>query len=152
MPLGLGFLLSSGDKARAYEIRKASMLDQLKKAKQVIVMRRDLKNTQGHKVRTGKLIAQGAHASIKAYKSADRNDAAFIEWDTKSFTKITLGVDSLEELLTVLHKAAHHGLNVVMIEDDGTTEFGGKHTITCLGIGPHYAYQLDKATGDLKPF
>lgn len=34
--------------------------------KQVIVLRTDLRNAQGHKIRTGKLIAQGAHASLKA--------------------------------------------------------------------------------------
>ena len=31
--------------------------------KQVIVVRKDLKNTQGHKVRTGKIIAQACHAA-----------------------------------------------------------------------------------------
>lgn len=34
--------------------------------KQVIIMRTDLRNAQGQKIRTGKLIAQGSHASLKA--------------------------------------------------------------------------------------
>ena len=35
-------------------------------AKQVIVMRSDLKNKDGHRLPKGKLIAQGAHASTGA--------------------------------------------------------------------------------------
>ena len=36
----------------------------MNKAKQIIIIRTDLKNHQGQKVRTGKLIAQACHASI----------------------------------------------------------------------------------------
>ena len=36
----------------------------MKTVKQIIVMRKDLRNTKGEKIRTGKLIAQGAHASM----------------------------------------------------------------------------------------
>lgn len=35
-------------------------------SKQIIVMRIDLRNAQGQKIRTGKMCAQAAHASLKA--------------------------------------------------------------------------------------
>lgn len=53
-------------------------------------MRKDLRNVRNEKVHTGKLISQGAHASMKAYKQADRNDAAFRDWDEGIFTKLLL--------------------------------------------------------------
>ena len=37
-----------------------------KQSKQILVIRRDLKNTKGEKVRTGKLTSHCAHASVKA--------------------------------------------------------------------------------------
>lgn len=124
----------------------------MKQSKQVIVMRSDLKNSQGQKVRTGKLISQGAHASILAYKLADRNEAAFIDWDTNCFTKITLKVNSEEELKEIFNQAVTANLNVAPIIDNGTTEFGMVHTFTCLAIGPHWADDIDKVTGNLSTF
>ena len=41
------------------------MVRHMSDIKQVIVMRKDLRNTEGHKIHTVKLIAQGCHASMK---------------------------------------------------------------------------------------
>lgn len=130
--------------------------------KQVIVMRTDLRNTEGHKVRSGKLIAQGAHASLGAvlpYVSALDGDAPPVdqwakvrEWLDGDFTKITLRVDSEEELLDVYKQAQEAGMIAYLIKDNGTTEFGGVPTITCCAIGPESEEALDRVTGGLKLF
>lgn len=121
-------------------------------AKQVIVFRKDLRNTEGHKIRSGKIGAQCAHASLAAYKTADKIDNAFISWDNGTFAKIVLAVDSEQELLDVYHKAISDGLNVALITDSGFTEFGGALTHTCLCIGPHYHREIDPVTEHLKPY
>ena len=136
-------------------------------------MRGDLKNTQGNKVHTGKLIAQAGHAFCGALNQAMLGpyeevkariekiqkhgdiegypcDSYFIagnevkfnsaldEWMRNSFAKVTLKVNSEEELLEVYNAALEAGLNVVLITDNGTTEFGGVKTNTCIGIGPDF--------------
>jgi peptidyl-tRNA hydrolase, PTH2 family len=123
--------------------------------KQVIVIRRDLK------MRRGKEIAQGSHASGAwlAYDVAASLDAGGIAtvtldsvavaWITGSFRKITLQVQSEEELVTLHEAALAKGLRSHLIRDSGRTEFGGVPTITALGIGPDLAASIDEITGDL---
>ena len=121
--------------------------------KQVIVIRKDLK------MRRGKEIAQGAHASMAflSYLVQDaliRNSiplltAEQIEWVKGRFTKICLQVNSEEELLDIKKKAEEAGLVVHLITDAGLTEFDGVPTNTCLAIGPHDSEKIDKVTGHL---
>jgi peptidyl-tRNA hydrolase, PTH2 family len=142
--------------------------------KQVIVMRTDLRNTNGNKIRTGKLISQGAHASMKAILDlmSQVNDWKFISTDGKEgfqtrylkidattplnywlnglFTKICLSVDSEQELLDIYNKAKDNGLICSLITDSGLTEFNGVPTITCCAIGPSFSEDIDKITGHLK--
>ena len=125
--------------------------------KQVIVIRRDLR------MRRGKEIAQGAHASMAwlrqrvqpvlrpaghpdrlAFSEAER------EWLDGSLRKVTVKVGSEAELLAVFEKAVGAGLVVHLITDRGLTEFGGVPTHTCLGIGPDYDDRIDPVTGDLE--
>lgn len=134
--------------------------------KQVIVMRGDLKSTEGHKVRSGKLIAQGAHAAMgailpyvkpfsgSATKYADyvKKRARVEEWLEGSFTKVTLKVNSLDELHEVCLAAKDAGLIWQTITDNGTTEFGGVPTVTCAAIGPATEEELAPITGHLKTF
>jgi PTH2 family peptidyl-tRNA hydrolase len=125
--------------------------------KQVIVMRKDLN------MRKGKMIAQGAHASIAfltraATIDADtgmlrtnlKNPAEVSEWMTKGFTKICLSVDSEEALDIVYQQAIAAGLNAILITDSGLTEFGGIPTKTCCAIGPDLNEEIDKITAGLK--
>jgi len=133
--------------------------------KQVIVMRKDLK------MRRGKEIAQGAHASMKwlveRVRSHDAENRApnggwdcnhggvqfrapEQEWIDGLFTKICLQVDSPEELTRIYHTALHNGLMVYMITDSGATEFNGVPTQTCLAIGPEYSERIDPITQHLK--
>lgn len=121
--------------------------------KQVIVMRHDLK------MRRGKQIAQGAHASISfltrrlqqyGHTSLANCSTAEREWLTGSFAKVCCRVDSAEELLEICDKAKAAGLEVHLITDSGKTEFHGEPTDTCLAIGPDDAAKIDTITGHLQ--
>ncbi len=125
--------------------------------KQVIVIRRDLR------MRRGKEIAQGAHASMawlaervlaRLTPAGSVADVQLSEaeraWLTSSFRKVTVKVGSEQELLAVYAKALEDGLVAHLVTDRGLTEFGGIPTRTCLGIGPDYDDLIDPVTGDLE--
>ena len=125
--------------------------------KQVIVIRRDLK------MRRGKEIAQGAHASMAWLRQrimphltpagrADQVQLSTAEraWLELSMRKVTVKVGSEQELLDVYDKALGAGLVVHLITDRGLTEFGGIPTRTCLAVGPDYDDLIDPVTGGLE--
>jgi PTH2 family peptidyl-tRNA hydrolase len=123
------------------------------KVKQVIVMRKDLN------MRKGKMIAQGAHASLGAVihirKALDDSPghkwgAAFREWFEGTFSKICVYVESEKELMQIFAEAEKANLPVKLITDAGHTEFHGVPTRTCLAIGPCWTEDVDKVTGNLK--
>lgn len=116
----------------------------MKNSKQVILMRTDLQ------MRKGKMVAQGSHSSLAAYKIADKNSEAFKVWDEGLFKKICVQVSSEEELLDIYEKAKAANLTCVLIEDSGLTEFHGVKTKTCLCIGPNWDEEIDPITGHLK--
>lgn len=72
-----------------------------------------------------------------------------MRWVAEKFTKICVGVESEVDLLAVYNAAKSAGLTAHLIRDAGDTEFGGKPTLTALGIGPHYSSLLKPITGDL---
>lgn len=124
--------------------------------KQVIVIRRDLK------MRRGKEIAQGAHASsawlaFAVSDAADRAtgvstvtlDSVALAWITGSFRKVTLQVQTDEELVALHEHALRLGLRSHLITDSGRTEFAGIPTRTALAIGPDLAERIDEVTGEL---
>lgn len=140
-------------------------------AKQVIVMRKDLG------MRKGKMISQGAHASLGAlltmfnknntnngtftnyiltYRNSgdnmDKEDKVLSSWLDGIFTKICLCVNSEEELVSLYNKIKDEApeIPIVMIEDCGLTEFHGIQTKTCIGIGPWISEEIDKFTKHLK--
>ncbi len=126
-------------------------------SKQVIVMRKDLN------MRKGKMVAQGAHASMKAIldqmkfkpqtnsMTLEMPDGSPLEdWIEGRFTKVCLSVDSEKELVEIYNKAKQAGLICSLITDAGVTEFGGVATKTCCAIGPAWAEDIDKITGELK--
>jgi PTH2 family peptidyl-tRNA hydrolase len=125
--------------------------------KQVIVMRKDLN------MRKGKMIAQGAHASLKAILNCGKFDNSESNvytilcpnevriWMETNYKKICVGVDSLEELLE-LYKFTEDNYPLVpksLIQDLGLTEFN-EPTYTCFAIGPAPSEIIDQITGHLK--
>lgn len=135
--------------------------------KQIIVMRTHYPDGKGgtRKVRQGKMIAQGAHASMKVIFDhfQDSGDGRYElgpdegwdwsvvrQWVEGKFTKIVVGVETEAELLVLRDQAAAAGLPYSLIQDAGDTEFGGVPTYTALAIGPAQAERLDPITGTLK--
>lgn len=131
--------------------------------KQTIVIRTDLN------MRKGKMIAQGAHASIafltrklaldvspterrgrKFYGAEALLTEPQMAWIDGDFTKICLGIGSEAELLALHEAASRAGLVSHLIVDNGLTEFNGVRTPTCVAIGPDYAERIDPITKDLK--
>jgi len=115
--------------------------------KQVICVRKDLN------MRKGKMIAQGAHASLMAYLSAcGSRDSIMVvyEWlQNNKQTKICVGVDSEQELFDIHSAAQKAGIPCSLVLDAAVTEFD-KPTYTACGIGPASAEEIDKITGSLK--
>lgn len=126
--------------------------------KQVIVLRKDLK------MRKGKMVAQGAHASMKAifnegYLQTESlgldifvipMSAEVEDWMVGIFTKICVSVDSEEELLSIYKQAKDADLVCSLIQDAGLTEFAGVPTYTAVAVGPGRNEDIDKITGELK--
>lgn len=128
-------------------------------AKQVIVIRKDLK------MRRGKEISQGSHGSLgavlnmmtknesngKIKYTLEFDKGSFLDkWLNGVFTKVVCVVNSEEELLRVHNKALVHDIPSILITDRGRTEFNNEPTNTCVCIGPHFTDKVDIITGDLK--
>ena len=120
--------------------------------KQVIVLRKDLN------MRKGKMIAQGAHASMRAILALGRLDGdrwvipldeRLEPWLLGRFKKVCVYVSSEAELLALQQQAAAAGLINALIQDAGLTEFGGVPTYTAVAVGPDRAERVDAITGAL---
>ena len=122
--------------------------------KQVILIRKDLK------MRRGKEIAQGSHASMDFMISQLRGQPgqeirklelspAEQTWIDEGMAKVCLRVDSEEMLIEYHSNALENGLKSFMIRDSGRTEFGGVPTLTACAIGPSTVEEIDKITGEL---
>jgi PTH2 family peptidyl-tRNA hydrolase len=128
--------------------------------KQILIWRADLRNTEGHKCRTGKIVAQLAHASMKAILDIGWNStdtfviplirSELVEWLNGRFTKVTVCVNSEQELLDIYQKAKDANLLCSLIQDAGLTEFGGVPTHTAVAIGPAYPKDVNPITSHLK--
>lgn len=117
--------------------------DEMPAMKQVIIIRKDLN------MRRGKEISQGAHASSEVV-ARNLLDPRMHMWRSQGMAKITVSVESEEELLDLEAKAKAAGLLSFLVTDHGRTEFGGVHTRTSLAIGPDLVELIDPITRDLK--
>lgn len=113
------------------------------KLKQIIVLRTDLK------MRRGKEIAQGAHASSKVILEHRRDPFVRI-WLDGAFAKIAVGIDGEDAFLDLHRKAREAGIACAVIKDAGRTEFHGVETYTALAIGPGDPEKITELTGHLK--
>ena len=139
----------------------------MERIKQVILIRKDLK------MRRGKEIAQGSHASMQfitrqilnqlTAKDPDQSEKQSTQvsvvlspretnWLACGMAKICLRVDSEQQLLSLHEKALAAGLTSCLITDSGRTEFKGNPTITACAIGPDIVSAIDAVTGELTPY
>ena len=134
-------------------------------AKQMIVVRRDLK------MRKGKIAAQAGHACVNATlmalskenlldKIRFEEDGIILtgeidetipvcQWILHGEAKICVYVDSEEALLEIDRKAKEAGILCALIQDAGHTEFHGEPTFTCLAFEPQLPEKVDPLTGGL---
>jgi len=112
--------------------------------KQAIILRTDLGMGKG------KLVAQGAHASIHAFQRAvEKNKEFAYAWEEEGCRKIVLRAGGEKELMVIYEKAKQNGLPVTYIRDAGETQIPAG-TLTAVGIGPWKAGEIDEITRDLK--
>ncbi len=107
--------------------------------KQAIIVRKDLKMS------AGKIAAQVAHASVEAWKKADKKTRD--TWEREGAKKVVLQAQNEKELLELKKKSGK--LPTALIRDAGLTEIP-PGTTTCLAIGPAREEEIDKLTGSLK--
>ena len=134
-------------------------------AKQMIVMRRDLR------MRKGKIAAQAGHACVEAVlmalvregraadlrateswawlEHAEGDASPLTDWFDAGVAKVCVYVDSEEELLGLAARGRELGFAVALVRDAGHTEFHGEPTFTCLAFEPLPAEKIDPLTGEL---
>jgi len=111
-------------------------------------------------MRKGKMIAQGAHASLKVLLDAGAFDPqraqlaipidpALAVWLGGRFTKVCVSVDSEAALDAIVARARAAGVPCALIVDAGQTEFHGVPTRTCCAVGPAWTDEVDAITGGL---
>lgn len=114
--------------------------------KQVIVIRVDLGMSRG------KMVVQGAHASVSAVMEAmGREDWRrwLDSWLEEGQKKIAVRVGSEEELRQIYLEARDAGLPSALIMDAGLTELP-PGTATAVAVGPAPEDMIDPITGRLK--
>jgi len=126
--------------------------------KQAIIIRTDLK------MRKGKMVSQGAHASLKVFtddmkvehRSHSINRVLNFEsgcpmsaWLDGIYKKVVLAIDTEEGLLALHNQAIKAGLPASLIQDLGLTEFN-EPTYTAVAIGPWWPDDVDEITGKLR--
>ncbi len=111
--------------------------------KQVIILRKDLKWSEG------KRIAHAIHASLGALEKANKRIVK--KWVKEGAKKVVLKAKNLKQLKRLKEKAEKLGLPCCMVSDAGRTQLR-KGTVTALAIGPEREELIDKVTGKLKLF
>ncbi|MDI6825684.1 MAG: peptidyl-tRNA hydrolase Pth2 [Candidatus Aenigmarchaeota archaeon] len=109
--------------------------------KQVIILRSDIE------MGIGKKCVQCSHASLGAYKKADKKIVK--KWESEGQKKVVLKVNSKKDLLEYFNRVKKEKIPCFLVKDAGLTELRPR-TITALGIGPEEEEKLDKITGKLK--
>lgn len=140
--------------------------------KQVILFRKKFPDGKGghFSMRTGKVAAQCAHASMKVFFDRKIDSRLFkflgripflrslryllvirltedmFEWVFGIFAKIVCSVETEADLLRAYKLAQEAGIPCAVIQDLGATEFHGVPTYTTVAIGPARAELIDPIT------
>ncbi len=109
--------------------------------KQVIVV------NQALELPKGKLAAQVAHAAVAAFLRAKPEIQR--KWLSVGMPKVVLKTREPDELHRLEDMAKRRDIAASLIADAGKTVVAAG-TITCVGLGPAAADELDELTGELK--
>lgn len=111
-----------------------------------------LKNKEGNKIRTGKLITQACHASmgfiINKISKGENLDYDEKKWLTTDQKKIVLQA-SLDKVLELNKICTNNNIPCYLVTDLGYTEFNGP-TVTAIAIGPYPESLINEFTKDLQ--
>ncbi len=108
--------------------------------KQVIIVNDSLR------LPPGKLAVQVAHAAVATFLATSFEIQK--KWLEEGMPKIVLGVSHEETLFQLFDAAQQAHLPTYLVRDAGKTVLTAG-TITCLGIGPAPAAEVDVLTGNL---
>eukprot|EP00010_Vexillifera_abyssalis_P008360 CAMPEP_0201544486 /NCGR_PEP_ID=MMETSP0173_2-20130828/1103_1 /ASSEMBLY_ACC=CAM_ASM_000268 /TAXON_ID=218659 /ORGANISM="Vexillifera sp., Strain DIVA3 564/2" /LENGTH=157 /DNA_ID=CAMNT_0047952615 /DNA_START=20 /DNA_END=489 /DNA_ORIENTATION=+ len=118
---------SSSSSSSSSSIASSSTLSSLTNLdyKQVLVVRMDIG------MKRGKAAAQCCHASLGAYKRALKQTPMAVKaWETFGTAKVTLKVNSFEEIKQVEAAAKEKGLPTYLVQDAGRTQIpAGTYTV-----------------------
>ncbi|MBN1329545.1 MAG: peptidyl-tRNA hydrolase [Candidatus Heimdallarchaeota archaeon] len=112
--------------------------------KMVIAIRTDLKMTKG------KMATQAAYAAVVALEEAKKNHIKWVQsWYHEGQKKVTVQIDTEQELQTLYQKAQRNNLPCSLVKDNSIEE---KNTtnFTAVAIGPTPNDILDKLTSQYK--
>ncbi len=112
--------------------------------KQVIIIRSDLDMSRG------KLVAQGAHASLMSYFEAEKMDKNLVkQWLEEGEKKIVLKVSDEEALKKFYAAFKFKKIPAALVTDAGLTEVP-PGTKTALGVGPWRSSEINQFTRGMK--
>ena len=94
----------------------------------------------------GKLAVQVAHAAVATFLTTPLEIQE--KWIEEGMTKIVLSAPHEEILLQLFDAAQRVHLPTYLVRDSGKTILPAD-TITCLGIGPAPAVEVNRLTGNL---
>ena len=94
----------------------------------------------------GKLAAQVAHASLKAYEKAHTKTKR--EWKDGGQKKVVVKASGESEIHELAEQARREGLPHAVIRDAGHTQLE-PGTVTALAVGPGEENLVDRVTGEL---
>ncbi|HXY46672.1 MAG TPA: aminoacyl-tRNA hydrolase [Thermoplasmata archaeon] len=109
----------------------------------VLILRGELRLT------AGKAAVQVAHAAVMLVDQATARQRAPLDaWRAQGQKKIALVLPALDDLERIERSARTRGIPIVWVKDAGLTEVP-PGTVTCLGLGPALAADIDPITGEL---
>ena len=118
--------------------------DLSKEIKQIIVIRTDLKMGKG------KLVAQGAHASVQSTLNAIKNHKNYFDrWQRTGCKKVVCKANTKDKLEEVYEFSELKQIPCSIIIDAGRTQIPSG-TITAVAVGPGPSSVINEFTSDLK--
>ena len=98
----------------------------------------------------GKIAAQCCHATLGAYKRAQKRCPGAVEgWEYTGQAKIAVKCPTEEELMRLRDEAAERGISFYLVLDAGRTQIA-PNSKTVLAIGPAPVSVMDEFTKHLK--
>lgn len=108
--------------------------------KMVIAIRKDLD------LGKGKIAVQVAHAAVTLALYASKKDPKnFRKWSREGQKKVVIRIAGFDELMQLKMKLEEQGFYVCQISDAGYTQVP-PGTVTCIGVGPVPADDIDPVT------